>query len=239
MQRFNGKSFLIEPDNSLFVKLDSNELFKNINVKIKIRNFTPDTNSDDLYFAIKATTTTQNFTQPLYWLAPIDIPNDQNYSIINIPIPIPFTGSVAGYPSDNFDVNKDYYLQIHAKNSIKEIKEIIIENVEAVINSSKNTNEEINETTENISNEEVQTISIVINDSKKLYPNPTENTLNFEINKNSELKSIELYTTSGAFIGDYTKKVENNSINLSSLPSGNYVLKVTTLVNSSEVIIKK
>jgi hypothetical protein len=239
MQRFNGKSILIEPDNSLFVKLNSDELFKNINVKIKIRNLIPDTNSDDLYFALKATTTSQNFTQPLYWLAPIDIPNDPNYSIININIPNPFNGSVTDYPTDRFDVNKDYYLQIHAKNSIKEIKEIIIENANPVINSAKNKTEEMNESTENISEEEVQTISIIINDDKKLYPNPTETTVNFEIDKNSELKSIELYTTSGAFIGDYTKKIDNNSINLSSLPSGSYLLKVTTLVNSSEIIIKK
>lgn len=239
MQRFNGTSILIEPDNSLFVKLNSNELFKNINVKIKIRNLIPDTNSDDLYFALKATTTSQNFTQPLYWLAPIDIPNDPNYSIININIPNPFTGSVSGYSTDKFDIDKDYYLQIHAKNSVKEIKEIIIENANPVINSSKNKNEDITENVENTLEEEVQTISVVINDNKKLYPNPTENTLNFEIDKNSELKSIELYTTSGAFIGDYTKKVDNNSINLSSLPSGSYLLKVTTLVNSSELIIKK
>lgn len=241
MQRFNGKSFLLEPNNSIFIKLDSNELFKNINVKIKLRNYTNDTNSNDLYFAIKATTTTQNLTYPLYWLDPIDVPNGNNYSMININIPIPFPYPLSGYPTDRFDINKNYYLQIHAKNSIKEIKEIIIEDNTSYPNSSKQNNsvKPENSLDENNNQEKIEILTVKIGEESKIYPNPTSNIINFEIKENTKIKSVELYTVNGTLIGNYTNKIQNNSLDLSSLPSGNYLLQITSIINQSEIIIKE
>lgn len=55
-----------------------------------------------------------------------------------------------------------------------------------------------------------------------VYPNPVENQLN--IASKEEIKAIEIYNLSGQKIS-YTKQ---NSVNVSHLPKGTYVVKVTT-----------
>lgn len=142
MQTFNGENFLLTTDNSIFVEIDqiinslssgNGDLPKNLNVKIKIRNSIPNTAADDLYFAIKSTTTTADFQPPLFYVTGINLPDSQNYSIVKVTIPIPFPSVPPGYPTDRFDPKKKYYIQLLAKNTTKEIKEIIIENNAPII----------------------------------------------------------------------------------------------------------
>ncbi len=73
----------------------------------------------------------------------------------------------------------------------------------------------------------------------KVYPNPVKDILNFEIKKTDSLTNVEIYDETGKFVDDLTKKINNNSVDISSLPHGSYIVKIITVSNQSEIIIKK
>ncbi|SHI46259.1 Por secretion system C-terminal sorting domain-containing protein [Flavobacterium terrae] len=58
----------------------------------------------------------------------------------------------------------------------------------------------------------------------KLYPNPVKEVLHIESNNTSE-KSIELFNVLGKSV--YKGKTINNSVNLSNVNKGVYVVKIT------------
>ncbi|OJX51182.1 MAG: hypothetical protein BGO88_08350 [Flavobacterium sp. 38-13] len=80
---------------------------------------------------------------------------------------------------------------------------------------------------------------INIDSEIKVYPNPVKDILNFEIKKTDSLTNVEIYDETGKFIDDLTKKINNNAVDISSLPHGSYIVKIITVSNQSEVIIKK
>lgn len=256
-QKFNPRSFLLEPGNSIFIKIDQKnesllgDLFKNVKFKIKIRNLSnvPDVNTNDVYFALKTTTTSANFTTPLFYVSPIDIPNDKNYSVIEINTPTNFAG---------FDPTKDYYIQIHGANSIKEIKEIIIENKQPIIaNENKNSlieNENLkNKHTKNLKinssiedsksvplteKETTRTLTVKVDNSIVAFPNPVKNNLTIDIKDGDTIKSIAVFSEIGTFIKDFTNELSNNTIDFSALPNATYLVKIVTLTSTTKVILK-
>lgn len=80
---------------------------------------------------------------------------------------------------------------------------------------------------------------INIDSEIKVFPNPVKDILNFEIKKTDSLTNVEIYDETGKFIDDLTKKINNNAVDISSLPHGSYIVKIITVSNQSEVIIKK
>lgn len=254
-QKFNPKSFLLEPGNSIFIKIDQKndgllgDLFKNVTFKVKIRNLsdTTDNSTNDIYFAIKTTTTSANFTPPLFYVSPSDIPSDKNYSIIKINTPNSFTG---------FDPTENYYIQIHGANSIKEIKEIIIENKQPVIaNVNKNSLDEnlkdkhnenlkINPNLEDSNTvpltekETTRTLTVKVDNSIVTFPNPAKSNLTLDIKDSNIIKSIAVFTEIGTFIKDFTNELSNNTIDISALPNATYLVKIVTLTSITKVILK-
>ena len=70
-----------------------------------------------------------------------------------------------------------------------------------------------------------------------VYPNPTDGKIHFSTRKN--IKEVQLFDISGRFVKSLT--LTENQIDLSGLPTGNYILKIFmedgTL--SSQKVIKK
>ncbi|MGX7666185.1 T9SS type A sorting domain-containing protein [Flavobacterium pedocola] len=248
LQRFNSRSFLIDPDNSVFIMLNQKsennipiDFFNGgATIRIKIRNYrtstaeTLDTNTNDLYFAIKTSLVAN--PPPTFYKATIDIPDGDNYSIIKINVP----ECAFSNPTCEFlDLTKDYYLQIHAKNSTKEIKQISIEGTDTTSTVAKS--EADNQSDPLINNEEetVQTLIVKVDNTIKTYPNPVQTNLSIDIKNGDIIKSIEVYTETGAFIGDYTDKIKNNIIDISSLPNATYLVKVKCFTQTTKTIIKE
>lgn len=60
----------------------------------------------------------------------------------------------------------------------------------------------------------------------EIYPNPVHDTLNFTITNSSDFADVEVYDTSGRLVLSLSRK--KNSVDLSSLKAGNYLVKITT-----------
>uniref|UniRef100_UPI00334252F0 T9SS type A sorting domain-containing protein n=1 Tax=Flavobacterium sp. TaxID=239 RepID=UPI00334252F0 len=146
-----------------------------------------------------------------------------------------------------FDASKTYVLAISSKSSyVKEFKEIIFENSGTVVTDStqkqaSQTNTGLKEIIESeISKEEtVQTLTVKVDNPLNMSPNPAQSNLTIDIKQGDTIKSIEIYTESGSLIGDYTNKVNNNTIDISSLPNAVYIVKVVSITSSSKIIIKE
>lgn len=85
----------------------------------------------------------------------------------------------------------------------------------------------------NMELEEVQAIKT------EVFPNPTDSMLSIQSNK--EIESVSLYTFSGKMIFCQSK-LRNDSLDLSLLPEGNYILLVNyenNLRDSIKIIVKK
>jgi hypothetical protein len=252
MQKFNSRGFLLNKDQSIFIRIDQKpddasfgNLPKNINLKIKVRNYrkTPqdplDTNANDLYFSIK--TSTVEMPLPLYWTN-IEIPNGDNFATLSVTIPYPFSNASSNQvPADYFDPSKIYYIAIAARNSTKEIKEIILVDATPVVSAKKKTEEketsQVSENEEEEATEEIQ--SIIVDNEIKTYPNPVKDKITFEIKEGDSLKAVELYDINGKFIQNLTDKITDNSVDISTLGSGTYFVKITSLATTSKTIIKK
>jgi len=98
----------------------------------------------------------------------------------------------------------------------------------------KTENDTVKETTKN---EELYKINI--DNEMKMYPNPVKDLLHFEIKETDSLTNVEIYDETGKFIDDLTKKINDNSVDISSLPNGSYIVKIITINNKSQIIIKK
>ena len=252
MQKFNSRGFLLNKDQSIFIRIDQKpddasfgNLPKNINLKIKVRNYrkTPqdplDTNANDLYFSIK--TSTVEMPLPLYWTN-IEIPNGDNFATLSVTIPYPFSNASSNQvPADYFDPSKIYYIAIAARNSTKEIKEIILVDATPVVSAKKKTEEketsQVSENEEEEATEEIQ--RIIVDNEIKTYPNPVKDKITFEIKEGDSLKAVELYDINGKFIQNLTDKITDNSVDISTLGSGTYFVKIISLATTSKTIIKK
>ena len=93
-----------------------------------------------------------------------------------------------------------------------------------------------------ISNEGQNFSDMLCDHNIKIYPNPTEGTLRICISgiQNSDDGSLTVYTSQGAQILSKDIKSENIDIDISSQPSGIYLLRIIINKNSSTwKIIKK
>jgi hypothetical protein len=73
-----------------------------------------------------------------------------------------------------------------------------------------------------------------------IFPNPTKDVLNIEVQGNVEIQSISIYAINGKLVEKNTYKVNIKQINLSALKEGNYIISIDTdkgVFNKS--IIKK
>ncbi|RYM32803.1 T9SS type A sorting domain-containing protein [Brumimicrobium glaciale] len=70
-----------------------------------------------------------------------------------------------------------------------------------------------------------------------IYPNPAQNQINISTKEMSNLTSIALYSSQGQLIREF--KINEQSINVSDLPRGHYILKIqsTTNVGTKQVIL--
>lgn len=252
MQRFNSRGLMLEKDQAIFVKIDQKpdsnsfgSLPKNLNFKIKVRNYRKtaqdplDTNNNDLYFSIK--TSTVEMPLPLYWTN-IEIPDGDNFSTLSVTIPYPFSNAASNQvPADYFDPNKVYYISIAARNSTKEIREMILEAVPPVTSAKQKEKEEGKDLkSDEIEEETVEEIQrIIVNNEIKTYPNPVKDKITFDIKEGDSLKAVELYDTTGKFIQNLTDKITENSVDISALESGTYFVKIISLSTTSKTIIKK
>ena len=82
----------------------------------------------------------------------------------------------------------------------------------------------------------VQSVSDVNKKSVSIYPNPTTEVLNVEVN--SKINSADIYDLSGKLVRNVS--VSDNKVNVKDLKNGTYVLKVNTEAGStSHKFIKK
>lgn len=254
MQRFNSRGLMLQKDQAIFVQINQKDstnlsfgsLPKNLNFKIKVRNYRKtaqdplDTNNNDLYFSIK--TSTVEMPLPLYWTN-IEIPDGDNFSTLSVTIPYPFSNAASNQvPADYFDPSKVYYISIAARNSTKEIREMILEAVPPVSSAKQKEKEEEgkdlkSDETEEETVEEIQ--RIIVNNEIKTYPNPVKDKITFDIKEGDSLKAVELYDTNGKFIQNLTNKITENSVDISTLESGTYFVKIISLSTTSKTIIKK
>lgn len=95
----------------------------------------------------------------------------------------------------------------------------------------------VNDVKDETKTEELYKINI--DNEMKVYPNPVKDILNFEIKGTDSLTNVQIYDETGKFIEDLTKKINDNSVDISSLPNGSYIVKIITVNNKSQIIIKK
>jgi len=252
-QKFNSKGFLIAGNSSIFIKINDksdtgmlHDFYRDsITVKIKIRKYkekTTDTYgagnaTNELYFALK--TSLIAAPAPAFIISNIDLPDDDAYSVFKFKIPAQYLAAL----------NTDYYFQLHSTQAATlEVKEITIEkgNVKVLKQTNAvakkeaaNEVKEISEEDSTDAEETTQTLTVKVDNDTKMYPNPVQSNLTFDIKKGDTLKSVEVYTETGSYIGDYTNKMANNTIDISSLPNASYLVKVITISNTSKIIIKK
>ena len=64
-------------------------------------------------------------------------------------------------------------------------------------------------------------------DGIKLFPNPSQGTLNVQVSQFT-LNGIKIYNTTGAKVWQQSyNNISNTSINISSLPSGMYIIELS------------
>lgn len=257
---FNPRSFTLGPSGtpncpnnspSIFINFHQNtdfpgefsDVFNNMVIKLKVRNLPISGSTEiigDLYLRIdelNSGTWTTKYTNSSIDIISGTGPTIGAYSIIKIGIPATVI----------FNASKRYRLAISSiSNYVKEFKEIIFENSVTVVTDSSAkqasaANPLIKEVVESeVPREEtIQTLTVKVDNPVTASPNPVQSNLTIDIKKGDIVKSIEIYTQTGAFIGDYTNKVNNNIIDISSLPSATYVVKVVSIANTSQIIIKE
>ncbi|RPD96507.1 T9SS C-terminal target domain-containing protein [Aureibaculum marinum] len=67
--------------------------------------------------------------------------------------------------------------------------------------------------------------------SIKIYPNPSTDKITIDVNNNVELKNVTMFNSNG---GQVNVKMNNKTLNVSKLPRGIYVLRITTSEGSTE-----
>lgn len=69
-------------------------------------------------------------------------------------------------------------------------------------------------------------VAEVSNNEVSVYPNPANNVVN--VNANSNIDNVEIYSISGQKVGDFTANGTTTSINTESLSNGMYLMKINT-----------
>lgn len=67
--------------------------------------------------------------------------------------------------------------------------------------------------------------------SINIYPNPSTDKITIDVNNNVELKNVTMFNSNG---GQVNVKMNNKTLNVSKLPRGIYVLRITTSEGSTE-----
>lgn len=257
MPTFNPRSFRLQKSEgaawpNIEIYLDQaaeglGDMFENFDIILKVRNIDVDASdavhsvTDDLYLRIDDVTSTPVL---MYQNYAIDIPADDNvlypssknnYKIIVVQLD----------PKIQFDSSHKYKLTIASRsNSVKEFKEIILHNKVVFVDKDNDTKAKEKPTSQeellNESEEEtIQTLTVKVDNDVRIAPNPVKSNLEISIKKGDVLKKVEIYTETGAFVKDYTDEIENNVIDISNLPNAVYLVKVTSVSNTSKIIIKK
>lgn len=213
------------------------DLFDKMSVKLKVRNLentgTGANNTEvagDLYFRI------DQDDSPFLTNHSIDIKNGKNYQLIKITFPSNAT----------FDSSKKYMLHISSISGfVKEFKEIIFEYAGIIPTDNDTEITLIGKTTELIKEEPLvpeettQTLTVKVDNPLKVMPNPVKTNLTIDVEKGNIIKSVTVYAENGKFIGDYTNRIENSTIDISDLPNATYLVKVISTITSSKIIIKE
>lgn len=256
---FNPRSFRLDPGNGScgkdtdcpglyiiidqkYINADLGDLFTKIRLKLKARNLGPTTTSTgDLYLRIEEFTGSSSPVM-VYENQSVTLPPAApgfNYSVITLPV------------NHSFDSNKSYQLAITSKSDcIKEIKEVVIESADKEIvdpddmsaQKEENPDEKQNKGNtilEEKGTESIRQITVKVDHDIPVYPNPAQSQLTIDVKKSDTIKSIKVYAENGTFIGDYTERLDGNVIDISALPNGNYIVEITTVSNTSKVIIKE
>ena len=72
-----------------------------------------------------------------------------------------------------------------------------------------------------------------------IYPNPTKDVLNIEVQENTKIKSISIYSMDGKLIKKSKYSYNSEKINITSLKSGSYIINLETdKGNFNQIIIK-
>ncbi|MBN2669887.1 MAG: S8 family serine peptidase [Bacteroidales bacterium] len=80
------------------------------------------------------------------------------------------------------------------------------------------------------------TESPFVDNAIQIYPNPSNGTFNIQIEKNSKATNISIYNMSGAEVFNATQTESTKKYNLSNLPAGVYVAKIS---NQSNTVTRK
>jgi len=88
--------------------------------------------------------------------------------------------------------------------------------------------------------QEVADISDNKNTFFKVFPNPVENVLQFQTEKDVQIDQLSIYNTQGKEIC-YKTRLENNKLDISDLPTGVYIYKIQsqTTVQTGKIVIKR
>jgi hypothetical protein len=71
-----------------------------------------------------------------------------------------------------------------------------------------------------------------------LYPNPVTNELNIQLNSSVKAPKMAIFNTIGQMVISYQSFNESNTVDISKLPEGTYIIKVTNK-NNEQVLTKK
>lgn len=80
-------------------------------------------------------------------------------------------------------------------------------------------------------------VSDVVENSYKIYPNPTSDFIFIELQSKTKIQEAEIYDFSGKLVS--REKINENKLDLRSLPPGNYLLRFTNEDIKPIKIIKK
>jgi hypothetical protein len=227
---FNPKSIKLKKNTYIKIQISQkitgeiNEL-NNLSKKLKIKIITRNTSSEnfatinnDYYVTIKQNGENDNDAWAGHGNYICNNSSDTNFNN--------YTEYIVN-PTIDFNSNSDYWLLLAPLNSDKEIRSIIIEPDYSICLS------------ETKIKQEEKIIDIKDINELKVYPNPADNILNFDLGNNSSIKSLIIYDLNGRFIKDYTNEIINNSINVSALSAGNFIVKIVSENNTSKIILKK
>jgi hypothetical protein len=83
-------------------------------------------------------------------------------------------------------------------------------------------------------------VNEVSNSAISIYPNPVEQYVNIRLEDNEKLLNVEVLSMDGKLNPIDAKDIQNNKVNLGFLPTGNYILNITTNKNKyTQRILKK
>ncbi len=172
--------------------------------------------------------------------------NDYYIALVNSPGGPSLWNGFGGYTTNNTTQNNFVKYVIRPKidiNPSDDLSLVLVPTVDVEIKSIEVADDTPLEIAGKINNgneiNDTNNIKIDATEQLKVYPNPADDVLKIEVGNNSVIKSIQVYNLDGKFIKDFTSEVSNKSINVSALPSGNYIVKIATENEVSKIILKR